>query len=119
MQTFRSMHLQKNLGEVQDAARKNPVLFLNHGQPKTVMMSVEEFRRLKVAAGEAVPVEAQQRRAVIQQGLPEDPLGYDTSNLRACALAMAEDALSGRDREAVRAEIKRAERRLGLGKSRQ
>lgn len=114
METFRSMHLQKHLGEVQEAARQAPVLFLHHGQPKTVMMSVEEFQRLKTAAGEPVPPEVRRRRPVTQEGLPMDPLGYDTADFWGCAGGMAEAALSGRNGEAVREEIARAERRLGL-----
>ena len=114
VETFRSTHLQKHLGEVQEAARREPVLFVHHGQPKAVMMSVEEFRRLKSAAGEPVPAEARQRRPVIQKGLPPDPLGYDTSEFWACAREMADAALSGRNHDAVQEEIARAERRLGL-----
>lgn len=114
METFRSTQMQKHLRDVQDAARKEPVLFLHHGQPSTVLMSVEEFQRLKSAAGEPVPPEVRRRHPVTQRGLPPDPLGYDTSDFRACALEMAEAALSGRNAEAVAAEIARAERRLGL-----
>lgn len=55
-----------------------------------------------------------QRHPVTQQGLPLDPLGYDTSDFRACVQEMAEAALSGRNSEAVREEIARAEQRLGL-----
>jgi PHD/YefM family antitoxin component YafN of YafNO toxin-antitoxin module len=114
MEMFRSTHLQKHLGDVREAARKAPVLFLHHGQPNAVMMSVEEFQRLKTAAGEPVPPEVRRRRAVTQQGLPPDPLGYDTSDFWACAREMAEAAQSGRNAEAVRDEIVRAERRLGI-----
>jgi PHD/YefM family antitoxin component YafN of YafNO toxin-antitoxin module len=114
METFRSTHLQKHLGIVQEAAMKSPVLFLHHGQPKAVMMSVEEFQRLKGAAGEPVPPEARARRPVLQEGLPADPLGYDTADFWQCARTMAEAALSGRNRAAVDDEIARAERRLSL-----
>lgn len=114
MQTFRSLHLQKNLGAVQDAARREPVLFVHHGQPNVVLMSVEEFQRLKVAAGELVPPEIRRRHAVTQTGLAPDPLGYDTSNLATCALEMAAAALSGRNRDAVAKEIAQAERRFGM-----
>lgn len=114
METFRSTQLQKHLREVQESARREPVLFLHHGQPSTVMMSVEEFQRLKTVAGEPVPPEVRRRRAVTQQGLPPDPLGHDTSDFWACAREMAEAALSGRNGDAVREEIARAERRLGL-----
>lgn len=43
-----------------------------------------------------------------------DPLGYMTSDRKSLALAMADAALSGRNREAVHAEIAAVERRLGL-----
>jgi hypothetical protein len=114
LETFRSLHLQKHLGEVQEAARKAPVLFLHHGQPKSVMMSVEEFRRLKAAAGETLPADLDQRRAVTQRGPSPDALGYDTTDLFACAREMAQAARSGRNEAAVQAEIERAERRLGM-----
>lgn len=114
MQTFRSMHLQKHLGTVQDAARREPVLFVHHGQPNVVLMSVEEFRRLKAAAGESIPPEALRRRAVMETEVPPDPLGYDTSDLATCALKMAAAARSGRNRDAVLKEIEQVERRFGL-----
>jgi hypothetical protein len=77
-------------------------------------MSVEELRRLKTAAGETVPSEVQLPRPVTQEGLPTDRLGHDTSDFWACAREMAAAALSGRNREAVREEIVRAEQRLGF-----
>lgn len=114
MQTFRSLHLQKNLGAVQDAARREPVLFTHHGQPNFILMSVEEFQRLKAAAAEPVPPEVLRRHAVTQTGLAPDPLGYDTSDLVTCALEMAAAARSGRNRDAVAKEIEQVERRFGL-----
>lgn len=114
MQTFRPRDLQKNLRMVQDAARREPVLFLHYGQPNVVLMSVEEFQRLKVAAGEPAPPEMLRRHAETQNGLAPDPLGYDTSDLATCALEMAAAALSGRNRDAVAKEIEQVERRFGL-----
>jgi hypothetical protein len=54
------------------------------------------------------------RRAVIQRGLPDDPLDYDTSDFWACAKAMTEAALSGHNKSAVQEEIDTVERRLGF-----
>ena len=34
MQAFRSLHLQKNLGEVLAAVAEEPVVLLNRGQPR-------------------------------------------------------------------------------------
>jgi hypothetical protein len=58
----------------------------------------------------AQPVE---RTAVVQRALPEDPLGYDTTDIKACALSMADAALSGRNRAFVEAEIAAAKKRFG------
>ena len=103
---------------VQDAARREPVLFTHHGQPNVVLMSVEEFQRLKAAAGEPVPPEILRRHALTQTGLAPDPLGYDTSDLATCALEMAAAALSGRNRDAVAKEIEQVERRFGFSSAR-
>jgi hypothetical protein len=78
------------------------------------MMSVDEFRRLKEGVGEAVPQEVRSRRPVTQEGLPPDALGYDTTDLFACAREMAAAVKSGSNRDAVREEIARVERRFGF-----
>ena len=109
---YRSLHLQKNLGEVLTSAKAEPTILVNRGQPRLVIMSVTEFRRLKAAAGESVPAAAMPRRPVTVRGRVDDPLGYDTSDLRACALKMAEAALSGRNASAVKAELGRVRAKL-------
>jgi hypothetical protein len=113
MLVFRSSDLQRQLGDVQRAGDKEPVLFEHHGKARSVMMSVAEFMRLKTKAGEPARV-ASDRRALVQRGLPADPLGYDTSDFEACVTEMARAALSGRNKAAVRAEIDAVERRLGM-----
>jgi len=81
-------------------------------RPRMVMTSVDEFARLKEASGEQVSREiVGERRAVVRRGLPDDPLGYDTSHISACALAMAEAALSGRNHEFVASEIAAVEKK--------
>jgi hypothetical protein len=77
-------------------------------------MSVVEFRRLKTAAGEAVPTAALPSLPLILRGRNDDPLGYDTSDIRAAARRMADDALSGKTAAAISAERGRVEARLGL-----
>jgi hypothetical protein len=114
MRQFSSLDLQQQSGEIQRSAVGSPVVILNHGKPRSVMMSVEEFRRLKAAAGETLPTEVQRPRPIVRRGLPKDPLGYATADLRQVAAAMADAAESGRNRDAVRAEIRAAERRLGI-----
>ena len=113
MNEYRSMHLQKNLGEVLASAEVEPTVLVNRGQPRLVIMSVAEFRRLKALAGEPVPTAAQPRRPLVLRGRADDPLGYDTSDLYACALEMAEAALSGRNAAAVEAELARVRPTLG------
>ena len=96
LQTFRSSDLQKNLKSVLASAEFQPTVLVNRGQPRAVLMSTEEYRRLKTAAGEPVPSAAMPRRPLVLQGVNADPLGYDTSDIRSVARHMADDALSGR-----------------------
>jgi hypothetical protein len=114
MRQFSSLDLQQQSGEIQRSAATSPVIVLNHGKPRSVMMSVEEFRRLKIAAGETLPSEVQRPRPIVRRGLLKDPLGYAKGDLRHLAITMAEAAESGRNRDAVRAEIRAVERRLGI-----
>lgn len=113
MEEFGSLHPQKELAELLASSETAPVVLLNRGQPRVVLMSAEEFCRLKRAAGEAVPRAALPRRAAVVRGRGDDPLGYDTSDLLACAREMADAALSGRNRRAVEAELVRVRGRFG------
>jgi prevent-host-death family protein len=113
MKTYSSLDLQQRTGEIQRAAAHEPVVITSHGRPRAVLVSVEEFTRLKKSTGEPVPRElAPQRRAAVRRGLPPDPLGYDTQDLGACALAMADAAMSGRNRASIKAEIAAVEKRM-------
>jgi prevent-host-death family protein len=113
MKSYTSLDLQQRTGDIQRAAAVEPVVITSHGRPRMVISSVEEFVRLKEASGEPVPEEAvRKRKAVTRRGLPDDPLGYETSDLRTCALTMAEAALSGRNRVFVEAEIAAFEKRI-------
>ena len=104
MLTFSSIELQKQIGDVQRAAARDAVVITSHGKPRNILLSVEEFRRLKEAAGEKVPNDLNIKRALTVRHLP-DPLGYDVSNFKAAARKMAEDALSGKTKEAVNHEL--------------
>jgi len=113
MKSYTALDLQQRTGDIQRAAISEPVLITNHGRARFVISTVEEFARLKAASGEAAPVELRpERRAVVRRGLPADPLGYDTSDMIACAKKMAEAALSGKNRPYVDAEIAAVEKRL-------
>jgi prevent-host-death family protein len=47
MQTFRSQDMQKQASAVQEAAMKEPVIITYHDRPRLVVMSMEEFDRLR------------------------------------------------------------------------
>jgi prevent-host-death family protein len=113
MRAFRSLHLQKNLGDVFAAAESNPVVVLNRGQPRAVVMSAAEFRRLKQAADEPVPRAALPKvPTAIRVSRKVDPLGYDTSDFWTCVREMADGALSGAKDDAVEAEASRVREAL-------
>ena len=107
MKVYSALDLQQRTGDIQRAAVSEPVI-----------VTIEEYARLKEASGEPVPQELRrERKAVVRRGTPEDPLGYDTSDFYACAKAMSEAALSGKNRAFVQAEIAAVEKRLmGGGK---
>ena len=103
MQTIRSINLQKNLGDVLRAADVEAVLVTNRDQPRSVVMSAEEFIRLKTAAGEPVPHEVRKSRPTLHRRTA-DPLGYDTRDPLYVYQA-ADDALNGRHSENIEREI--------------
>ncbi len=56
MVTVSSVEFQRNFGRYQDAALTAPVAISHHGRERLVMISVEEYRRLKRRAREVLPV---------------------------------------------------------------
>lgn len=113
MKSYTSLDLQQRTGDIQRAAIAEPVIITNHGRSRLVILTVEEFVRLKEASGEPAPRELRrERKAGFRRGLPEDPLGYDTRDFWSCASAMAEAALAGKNRAYVDAEIAAVEKRL-------
>jgi prevent-host-death family protein len=50
MRTFTTGDLNKQVGEVTDAAGKAPVTLTRHGKPRYVMMSVEHYAQIKASA---------------------------------------------------------------------
>ena len=111
MQSFNSIDLQKQTGDVQRAASREGAVITSHGKPRNVMLSVEEFCRLKSLAGEPVPPTLLVRKAATVRHVP-DPLGYDTTHFEAAARKMAEDALSGTNEDAVEAELNKMRQKL-------
>ncbi len=112
MRTIRSINLQKNLGDVLRTADVEAVVLMNREQPRAVVMSAEEFIRLKVAAGEQVPAEVRKSRPTVHQRLA-DPLGYDTRDPSHIA-ALVGDALAGLHQDDIRSEVHGALRRWGM-----
>jgi prevent-host-death family protein len=47
MRAFTTNDLNKQVGEVTDAATKSPVLITRHRKPRFVMMSYEHYQRIK------------------------------------------------------------------------
>ena len=106
MRIFSSLDLQQQSGEIQRSAVQAPVIIASHGKPRAVMMSVEEFRRLKTVADEEVPDEALPRPTVLGPE-PEDVLGYVERDAVEAILHMARDATSGLNQDVVRREADR------------
>jgi PHD/YefM family antitoxin component YafN of YafNO toxin-antitoxin module len=48
MQRFGSFDLQHNIAKVQEVAMCEPVAISYHGRDRLVMLSIEEFKRLKL-----------------------------------------------------------------------
>ena len=118
MKQFTSLDLQQRTGEIQRSALTEPVVITNHGNPRFVMVTAEEFMRLKTEANEPIPPDLRRRRPVEKRGLLPDALGRDTSDFDAFVMEMVDHALSAKDREAIDAEIAAAERRLGVKRRR-
>jgi len=58
MITVSSAEFQRNFGVYQDKALGEPVAITRNGRERLVVMSVDEYRRLKRRAREVLPVEA-------------------------------------------------------------
>ena len=67
-----------------------------------------------MAGDDILPSNGPRPRPQVRRGPLTDPLGYDTADIFQVARAMADAAESGRNRDAVRAEIRAVERRLGF-----
>jgi prevent-host-death family protein len=47
MPTINASEFQKRVGEFSDIARREPVTVTRHGRPSVVLLSAEDYRRLK------------------------------------------------------------------------
>ncbi|KQQ85651.1 hypothetical protein ASF65_03620 [Aureimonas sp. Leaf324] len=89
-----------------------PVGISSHGKVRNVLVSIEEFTRLKMVAAEPVPFEFQEPRSETVR-LIDDPLGYDVSDIDDAIDRMSSDALAGKGEEAVERELAAVRRRFG------
>ena|ERR1700730_8049060 len=71
MRVFASSDLQRNPAEIQKAALMEPVFLSYHDKPRYVMMSLEEYVRLKGATIVAAPESVLARIREIADSDPE------------------------------------------------
>ena len=112
MLMFTSADLQRRTGDVQSKAGEAPVAITDYKRPRNVMLSVEEFVRLKRLAGETVPHGLEAKRPTTVRPV-SDPLGYDVRDLDCAVRQMAEDVSQGRTLEAVATELAAVRARYG------
>lgn len=62
MQRYSSYDLQRNVSKVQEAALKEPVSISYHGRERLVILSIDEFERLK----------RRDKQMIAMQDLPEE-----------------------------------------------
>lgn len=67
MQTINASEFQKRLGEFSDIARREPVAITRHGRASLVLLSAEDYDRLK-------RIEDRATRAVRTVDLPEETI---------------------------------------------
>jgi prevent-host-death family protein len=65
MPTTSATEFQKHVGEFSDIARREPVTVTRHGRPSLVLLSAEDYRRLK-------QIEERTTKAMKIWELPED-----------------------------------------------
>lgn len=104
MKTFTSIDLQKQTGDVQRAASREGAVITSHGKPRNVILSVEEFCRLKRIAQERIPSGLLSRTPTVIRHAP-DPIGYDVRELAAAADRMSHDAINAINADAVDREL--------------
>jgi prevent-host-death family protein len=71
MKSFSFSDLNRQSGEVLDAALAGPVKLTKRGKPKIVMMPVEEFERLTVPRAYTIENAPDHIRDMLMEGLDE------------------------------------------------
>ncbi len=124
MRRFTTVDLDENLGDVKAAASRAPIVITEHGEDRFVMLSIEDFERLRKSgvsqrafgAGETPPEIAVPLLAVIDRILEEpgawraeEPRAQITAGLKSLRAGKGEDGEAVFDR--LDAEIDEDERR--------
>lgn len=76
MQTFRSQDMQRRAAALQEAALREPIIITYHQRPRLVLMSMEEYDRLRGRRGRAahaVELPPHAAREVEALGQPAEP----------------------------------------------
>jgi prevent-host-death family protein len=77
MKAFAARDLQRNAAEIERAAARGPVIITHHEAPRFVMMSLEEYNKLKgarrvVVSSENVPDSVAQRIQALADAHPNE-----------------------------------------------
>ncbi len=67
MPTINASEFQKRVGEFSDIARREPVTVTRHGRPSVVLLSAEDYERLK-------QIEERSTKAVKVSNLPTETI---------------------------------------------
>jgi len=80
MKRVSAQELQRNIGEVQDMALVEPVAITHHGRERLVLLSAEEYSRLKKRDRRAYAVEELPERLVEDFSTTEMDVRFDDLN---------------------------------------
>ena len=78
MRTFSTADLNKHVGDVTDAARREPVFITHHRKPRFVLMVIEEYERLRGREDRRKGFTLEDMPADIEEGLLALADSYDT-----------------------------------------
>lgn len=76
MDVVSSVDFQRRLGHYQDRALVEPIIVTRNGRERVVLLSAEEFRRLKRFDREALPVSALSDAELAAIAAAQVPPGY-------------------------------------------
>jgi prevent-host-death family protein len=76
MQSLTVSELQRNIGAAQDSADREPVFITRNGREKYVLLSIDEYRRLKRRDREVLGVDQLSEEDIRAIALAEVPAEY-------------------------------------------